>query len=559
MYAKCGDLVRARLMFDDLSDRSVVTWNSLISGYVFHGLNHEALRCFRQMKDEGFSPSVVTYISILKACGSIGAADEGDEVHVEISMQESLQNNLVLNTALVDMYAKCGAISKAQDVFDKMPARNIAAWTALISGYAQQGFCDEAFRCFDRMQVEGFSPDMVTFICILKACGSAGMLERGRLIHFEVQSQGLLAKGTAIGNALVDMYMKCDAYAEAQEVFESLMMRDVTTWTTMIAGFASSKHAANALIYFKLMQNEGHVPNAVTYICILKACASLGDVDFGRKIHEEVEEQGLLNQNKMVATAVIDMFLKCGLLAMAQEIFDKLSDPNVVTWNVLLGGYAQHELGNKTVTYFAKMINEGVLPDATTFLCVLKACGSIGALQLGIKIHEKIQKQINLEENELLCNALVDMYMKCGVVHKAQAIFDGAQRRTITEWNALIAGYAQVGMVRTVLEKYSMMRREGTHPSAVTYIILLTMYSHEGLIEEGLDLFNTMFTTNKISLTSEHYGCIVDIFSRAGQFEEAIGVIKKVPQTDVLVSWSAFIGSCTNQTNFHHGIPFRIQ
>ena len=183
MYTKCNALEKAQELFEQLPSRNVVSWNVLIAGYTQNGFGHEALKNFRQMQSAGVCPDPVTYISILKACGIVGSLEIGQDIDTEVRKKGLLQKDVVLGTALVGMYSKCGALEKAQEVLDQLPVRNVVTWSALISGYVQNGIGDKALKCFDHMQLMGISPDIVTYICSLKACSSIGDIDEGRKIQ----------------------------------------------------------------------------------------------------------------------------------------------------------------------------------------------------------------------------------------------------------------------------------------------------------------------------------------------------------------------------------------
>ena len=170
MYVKCGVLAEAQQVLEALPIRNVVSWNALISGYTQHCRGHEALNCFEQMQGEGLSPNGITFLCIVKACGSIGALDKGKQIQEEVVSRGLLEKDIVIGTALVDMYAKCGDLTKAQEFLEQLPIRNVVSWSALISGYAQQSQGHVALECFEQMQREGLSPNDVTFLCVLTAC-----------------------------------------------------------------------------------------------------------------------------------------------------------------------------------------------------------------------------------------------------------------------------------------------------------------------------------------------------------------------------------------------------
>eukprot|EP00250_Pteridium_aquilinum_P034591 c7791_g2_i1 orf=234-1208(+) len=131
MYAKFCMLTKAQQVFDQLSIRNVVSWNTLMAAYAHHGYGHETLKCFDQMRRDGASPDPVTFVCSLKACSSIQATDKGQEIHDEIERRGLLEKDYIIGGALVDMYVKGGSLVKAQQLFNKLPVRDVVAWTAL--------------------------------------------------------------------------------------------------------------------------------------------------------------------------------------------------------------------------------------------------------------------------------------------------------------------------------------------------------------------------------------------------------------------------------------------
>ncbi|KAI5054408.1 hypothetical protein GOP47_0030704 [Adiantum capillus-veneris] len=186
MYAKCGALTKAQTILDELPVRDVVSWNTLIAGYAQHGLGKEAVGCLQRMRSEGLSPNAITYACILKACGIIQEVDMGKKIHNEITSQGLLSKHAMLGDALVYMYAKCGVLTKAQEVFDELPIRGPVSRNALIAGYAQQGQGQEALDCFQQMRSEGLSPNAITYTCFLKACGVMQDVDMGEKIHVKL-------------------------------------------------------------------------------------------------------------------------------------------------------------------------------------------------------------------------------------------------------------------------------------------------------------------------------------------------------------------------------------
>ena len=188
-----GSLPEAHEGLENLSIRNAVSWNALIVGCVEQGQAHEALNCFERMRSEGLAVDVATLISILKACGSIGALDKGIQIHYEVSRMAHLEKDILLQTALIDMYVKCGRLDQAHEVLEKLPIRDVVAWSALISGYADRKQGYKAIVCFERMQNEGLFLDEVAFLCVLTACGRSGLLSEAEVVFANmIKKYGIL-------------------------------------------------------------------------------------------------------------------------------------------------------------------------------------------------------------------------------------------------------------------------------------------------------------------------------------------------------------------------------
>ena len=215
MYTECGELGKGKELLDmHMSSSNVVTCTALIVGYAQEGHGQNDLDCFVQMQCEGILPDTVTYACILKACATIGAAGKWKQIHDKIARQGLLHNNIVLGGALVNMYAKCGDVSKARKVLDGMPSWNVVSWNALIARYAREGHAVQALGCSEEMQCEGILPNAVTYMSILKACAMIGAADKGKQIHDEIARQGLLQNDSVLRNSLVDMYAKCGAVSK---------------------------------------------------------------------------------------------------------------------------------------------------------------------------------------------------------------------------------------------------------------------------------------------------------------------------------------------------------
>ncbi|KAI5068895.1 hypothetical protein GOP47_0017240 [Adiantum capillus-veneris] len=553
MYAKCGALCQAQSVLEELPSRDVFSWSALISGYAQNRQGQHALDCFGQMQREGILPNEVTYVSILKACAILGAINKGKQIHDEISAQGLLEQHVVLGNALVDMYAKCGALRQAQSVLEKLPSRDIVSWSALISGYAQQGQGQQALDCFGQMQHEGILANEVTYLYTLRACAMIGAVDKGKQIHDEISTQGLLENQVALGNALVDMYAKCGALHLAKSALEKLPFRNVISWSALISGYSQNMQGQQALDCFGEMQCEGILPDEVTYGCILKACAAIGAIDKGKQIHVEISTQGLLEHQVVLGNALVDMYAKCAAFCQAQSVLENLPSRNVVSWNALISGYAQNGQGQQALDCFKQMQCEGILPDVVTYVCILQACAAIGAINKGKQIHDEISMQGLLELNIVLGGALVDMYAKCGALQQAQNVLLKLPTRNVVHWNTLMAGYAQEGQGQHALDSFKQMQHDGILPDEVTFICLLSLCSQLGLVEKGRELFDSMYLIYGLKPNIESFTCMVDLLGRSGNLVNAVEVIQGMPFSTDNAIWHCLLGACRKWVDVNVG------
>eukprot|EP00250_Pteridium_aquilinum_P011755 c20286_g1_i1 orf=1-720(-) len=240
------------------------------------------------------------------------------------------------------MYAKCGSLKEAREVFDCLSNRNVFVWGAMIAGYAQHGLGVLALELYKEMQQEDVNPDKVLFSSVLQGCASIGCLNSGRLLHDRIIRDGFESH-MIVGNTLVDLYVKCGSVEEARTVFNRLTNRDVVTWGTMIAGYAQHNHGLAALELFessqgkRSSQEKGIELNRVVILGLLKACGSIRAVEQGQMIHNYILKGGL-ETDLVVCNTLLDMYAKSGNLREARTVFDGMKQRDEVSWSALIAG-----------------------------------------------------------------------------------------------------------------------------------------------------------------------------------------------------------------------------
>ncbi|KAJ7531601.1 hypothetical protein O6H91_14G050200 [Diphasiastrum complanatum] len=310
-------------------------------------------------------------------------------------------------------------------------------------------------------------------------------------------------------------------------------------------------HAHRALSIFEKMEKEGFIPNSITFVSVLRSCGVLLAIDKGKKLHAQVRKNGL-ESNIFVGSILVDMYARCGDLSEARRVFNRLQRKNVVAWNAMIAGYANHGLGHHALELFKDLQTNGIKPNGVTFGSILKACGSIAAIDQGKWIHSQVIEH-GLESDMLVGSALVDMYAKCGDVDKAHQVFDSLPGRDIVSWSALIGGYAQHGLGQEALQVFESMQQEGLKPNDITLVSVLCACSHANLFDDGFRIFQSMFEDVGIAPKMEHYTCIIDLLGRAGNLEEAEDLILKMPVEADAAVWMSMLRACRTQNNVEVG------
>ncbi|KAF8390770.1 hypothetical protein HHK36_025298 [Tetracentron sinense] len=354
MYAVCGMVESAHRVFYlvPVLVRDVVSWNSMISGYMQSDLCGEALKVFGEMWISSFvRPNEVTLVTAITACGRIGDLDLGKKIHGFVT-GSGFVLDVFMGSSLIDMYAKCAQIEEARKVFDRMQGNNVVCWTSMIAGYAQSGFFKEAIGLFREMQIVNVKADEATVACVVSACGHLGALDQGRWVHAYCERNDIEMNLT-VKNALIDMYSKCGDIDKALEIFHELEPRDVFSWTVMISGLAMNEKSDKALDLFSQMTLSSEVrPNEVTFLGVLSACSHGGLVDKGFYYFRSMTQNYTLTPRVEHYGCMVDLLGRANLFVEAQKFIRSMPiRPDAVIWRSLL--FACRNNGNIEVAEFA--------------------------------------------------------------------------------------------------------------------------------------------------------------------------------------------------------------
>lgn len=416
MYHKCGLLDNARLVFNKMHRRTVVSWNTMITACSQDGKIKEAVQIFRQMQQHGVNPNKIAFKCALCACAMPQALAEGMAIHADI-VDRAFDTDVTIGNTLITMYGKCGALVDAYAVFEEMCDPDVVSWTAMITAYCQQDHDKQALQIFKQMGQQGIEPNEVTFTSILGACANPAALPEGKTIHLSIVANGIEAV-VLLGNALISMYDKCGSLEDAGSVFDKMHHRNVASWNAMISAYSHHGHGQKALHLFQHMQEQSVEPNEITFLCICPVPAAL---DEGNEIYAAIVDYGF-ESNLSVRTALVNMYSNCGAVDDASFVFDSVQQRDIVLWTAMIKAYSQNGHGKKAVQLFSQMQLEGWKPNSVTFVGILSACSHAGLTDEGFFFFNSMVEAHGITPELDHFSCIIDILGRAGRVHEAEAM-----------------------------------------------------------------------------------------------------------------------------------------
>ncbi|KAF2302148.1 hypothetical protein GH714_032966 [Hevea brasiliensis] len=480
-YFKHGFTENAEKVFEEMPIRDLVSWNTMVGGYQIVGDGLKSLICFREMLHSGRQPDRPSMISALGGCSIEGCLHGGKEIHCQV-IRSGLELDIMVQTSLIDMYAKCGRLDYAESVFNRISSKNLVAWNAIIGGYALNGHFYESFACMKRMQEENFIPDAITMINLLPSCSQLGALLEGKCIHgFGIRKMFL--PHIVLETALVDMYGKCGELKSAKCVFGQINEKNLVSWNAMIAAYAQNGWSREALELFQRLQNEPLKPDTVTISSILPAYAELASLAECKQVHAYITKFEL-SSNTFTSNAMVYLYGKCGDLQSARKYFDDMLFRDVVSWNVMIMVYAIHGFGTTAIQLFSNMREKGIKPNGSTFVSLLSACSICGLVEEGWEFFNSLKRDYNIDHGIEHFGCMLDLLGRTGNLHVAkQFIEEMPLAPTARIWGSLLtASRNNNDIVLAELAAKHILSLD--HDNTGCYVVLFNMYAEAGRWED---------------------------------------------------------------------------
>jgi pentatricopeptide repeat protein len=531
-------------------EHDAVLWNKRVAMLAEAEEWGDAIAAFGEMRARGVAPDGYACARALQACGRAGAPREGRAVHAHAAKAGHVAAHPLVPGFLAGMYAESADVGAAKRVLETEDAPpvawnvvvaccarlglvddaldlsegmarsgrlepSLATWNAVLSGCARYGRDREAFGVVRSMLDQGLRPDSSSMSSLLKSVASLGLLAHGMEAHcFFLRNQ--LEPDVYTGTAFVDMYAKCGRLGYAQKVFDTLELRNITTWNSLVAGYANAGQFDHALDLVEEMKRNRLDPDVTTW-------------------------NGLINgysMNGMSSQAVL-------LLRQIKAIG---LTPNVVSWTSLISGSCNNGDYEDSFYFFNEMQKDHVQPSVVTMSVLLRACAGLALLKKGKELHCFALRRA-YDHDMVVGTALIDMYSKSGNLASAKRIFERIQENNLVSCNAMLTGLAAHGQGREAIALFHDMCDSGLKPDSITFTALLTACRSMELITEGWEYFDSMKSRYGVTPTVENYACMVDLLARCSYLDEAMDFIDKSPFKSAASLWGALLTGCTVHGN----------
>ncbi|KAK9292377.1 hypothetical protein L1049_020344 [Liquidambar formosana] len=512
-------LNHSRLLFSQIDCPNLFIWNTMIRGYSRSDSPQEALVLYMSMIAEGVeSPNNFTFPFLLNSCARLSSLEPGHEIHCHI-IKNGYQSDLFIRNSLIHLYSVFGDLSHARVVFDGSFVRDLVSYNTMISGYAQD--LPRAALCLFREMLDmDIQPDEFTFVALFSACSVLTDPQIGKQIHnLLYKNLSSIDSNILLKSAIIDMYAKCGLMKMAEQVFSAIRNskstaawssmvlgyarcgeieiarhlfnkmaeRDVVSWTAMISGYSQTGQYSEALELFVEMEDQGIKPDEVTMVAVLSACARLGALEFGKRIHHQYIENGSFDQNIILTTAIINMYAKCGSIDAALKIFHGIQENRKTSFlfNSIISGLAQHGLGETAIRFFREMVSAGVKLDEGSFVAVLCACSHSGLVEEGKKLFESMFDVYGIRPQMEHYGCMVDLLGRDGRLEDA---YDLIQKMPFEAnsviWRALLGACRIHGNVKMgEIASQKLLEVEPDH--GAHYVLLSNMLANSDQWDEA--------------------------------------------------------------------------
>ncbi|XP_030481675.2 pentatricopeptide repeat-containing protein At1g03540 [Cannabis sativa] len=487
LYFKLGSsILDTRSVFDNLVVKDVISWSSMVTGYLRVGKPGKAIALFWDMVGFGVEPNGFTLSAVIKACSELRDLRLGQSFHAMVSRRGFDSNNVIVSS-LIDMYGRNYVLEDAKQVFDEMLEPDAICWTSIISAMTRNDSFENALTFFYLMQRNaGLLPDGFTFGTVLTACGNMGRLKQGREVHSKVITRGLCGN-VVVESSLVDMYGKCGSVNAAQAVFDRMMVKNSVSWSALLGVYSQNGQFESVVKLFRTMEKF----DLYSFGTVIRACAALAAVRQGKEVHCQYVRRGGW-RDVIVESALVDLYAKCGCIDFAHSVFVQMQVRNLITWNSMICGLAQNGRGQEAIALFEDMIENDIKLDYISFVGVLFACSHSGLVDQGRKYFDLMRTDYGIKPGTEHYNCMVDLLCRAGLLEEAENLIENADCRNASSLWAVLLGACTSCTESNTAERIAKKMMKMEPDSHLSYVLLANVYRAVGRWSDALKIRKLM-------------------------------------------------------------------
>ncbi|XVE87208.1 hypothetical protein DITRI_Ditri18aG0097700 [Diplodiscus trichospermus] len=438
------------------------------------------------------------------------------------------------------MYSRCNSLFDAKKVFDKTPRRNVVSYNALISAYSRDPYhANIAFRLISKMDCERLRPNGATFTSLLQAASLIEDRLIGSLLQALVVKYGFLGD-VCVQTSLLGMYSNCGDLESANEVFGCIDGKDIVAWNSTIFGNLRNDKIREGLALFFDMLMCGVSPTSFTYSMVLNACGRVGNYGCGKAIHARIVVSNIV-VDLPLQNALLDMYCSCGDIEMGLNVFSRIESPDLVSWNSMIVGLAEHGDGMKAMELFVELKGMSLpKPDEYTFAAVVSATSALLASDYGKPLHGQISRS-GLESSVFVGTTLVSMYFKNGDTESAETIFSMILKKDVVLWTEMIMGYSRMADGESAIRLFVEMCQKGHKIDSFVLSGALSTCADLAMLKQG-EVIHSQALKTGYDVEMSVCGSLIDMYAKNGNLQAAQSIFSLVSNPD-LKCWNAMLGA----------------
>ncbi|KAI4314182.1 hypothetical protein L6164_027117 [Bauhinia variegata] len=428
----------AASIFSDIQSPNLFMCNTMMRGYSISDYPNQAFAIFNNLRSRGIVLDQFSFITILKACGRQLKIGIGQGIH-GIAVRSGNRSFVNVKNSLLHFYCVCSRIEDARKLFDESPEENdLVSWNTTMGGYLLASQPLMVLGLFREMTGRGLKPSVATVLSLLSAASDVSNFVSGKSLHGHCLRIGFTSDLNVL-TALIDIYAKTGHMNLAHRVFEGVDEKDVVLWNCLIGKYARNGMVEEALALLQHMQLEGIKPNSCTMAGLLSACRASGAMHVGRKVTDYIEE-GKLEVDAVLGTALVDMYSKCGFLDKALEIFERMDCKDVKSWTAMISGLAVHGQPTNAIKLFNRMEKEGYRPNEVTLLAILNACSHGGFVIEGVSFFKRMVEEYGFSPQIEHYGCVIDLLGRAGMLEEAYKLIKSLPiKGDATAWRTLLS------------------------------------------------------------------------------------------------------------------------